>query len=48
MVFPQVVSPTTKILEGDLNENPFSQHSDMMKTQKVTQGYLIHLILFVL
>ena len=45
MVFPQLVSPTTKILEGDLNENPFSQHSDMMKTQKVTQGYLIHLIL---
>ena len=48
MVFPQLVGPTTKMLEGNFKENPFSQQSDMMKTQKVTQGYLIHLILFVL
>ena len=48
MVFPQLVGPTTKMFEGDFKENPFSQQSYMMKTQKVTQGYLIHLILFVL
>ena len=48
VVFPQLVGPTIKMLEGDLKENPFSQHDDMTKTQKVTQGYFIHLILFVL